>query len=102
MQDKLTRRSILSNGLRALTVVPAVAVFGCGGRLDCSDTSGLSPEDAKMRASQNYLDTSPDPSKACDGCAQWTPPQGEGCGGCKVLKGSVNPKGTCALFVAKG
>lgn len=101
MNDKLTRREIIANGLRALTVIPAVAAFGCGGRLDCSDTSKLSAADAKMRTDQNYLETSSDPAKACDRCAQWIAAQGEGCGGCQVLKGPINPKGTCKLFVAK-
>lgn len=100
MEKSLTRREVLSGGLRALTVLPAVAVFGCGGRLDCSDTSGLAAPDAQMRRDQNYLDTSPDPAKACDLCEQWVPAD-KGCGGCKVLKGTINPKGSCNLFVKK-
>ncbi len=99
----LTRRDVLVGGLRALTVLPAVALgaAGCGGRTDCSDTSGLAPADAQMRSAQNYLETSPDPAKACDLCEQYVAPPQSGCGGCKVLKGTVNPKGSCTLFVKK-
>lgn len=95
-----TRREVLSSGLRALTVLPAVAIFGCGGRADCSDTSSLAPGDVKAREDQNYLETTPDPAKACDRCEQWSAPEkGGDCGGCKVLKGSISPKGSCNLFV---
>jgi hypothetical protein len=102
MGTTLTRRDVLVGGLRALTVLPAVALTGgCGGRTDCSDTSGLAPADAQMRSAQNYLETSPDPAKACDICEQYVPPEKSGCGACKVLKGGVNPKGSCNLFVKK-
>jgi hypothetical protein len=97
MDVSTSRRALLARGLRALTVLPAVAVFGCGGRVSC-DSPELSPEDARARADQNYLDTGPDPAKHCDLCAQWTPGAESGCGGCKVLKGSINPKGSCNLF----
>ncbi|NUO51370.1 MAG: hypothetical protein HOV80_21155 [Polyangiaceae bacterium] len=93
-----TRRELLAGGLRALTVLPAAMVFGCGGNVTCDDTSGLSPEEAKARTDQNYLDTGPDPVKHCELCAQWVAPAQAGCGGCKVLKGSISPKGSCNLF----
>jgi len=97
----IPRRDVLRGIVHSLTVLPATFALGCGGASDCSDTSTLSPADAKMRTDQNYLETSPDPQKLCSLCEQFVPPEKSGCGSCKVLKGTVNPKGSCNLFVKK-
>jgi hypothetical protein len=48
------------------------------------------------------LDTAADPIKTCDRCQQFLPPPAaHACGSCKVVKGPVNPKGGCKLFVLK-
>ena len=69
----------------------------------CGDTTGLTEVDLKARENLKYAATSADPAKACDICNFWTAPvEGATCGGCQLLKGSINPKGSCNSFVAKG
>jgi hypothetical protein len=100
MHPRPTRRELLAGTVHVLAVLPAIAVAGCKGRVSCADTSGLAPADAKARSDQNYLDTTPDPNKACSSCSHWIA-SAEGCGGCAVLKGPINANGTCNLFVRK-
>jgi hypothetical protein len=66
------------------------------------DVTGLSPEDVRVRnETAVYTELAPDPSKKCSGCAQWIPAATPtSCGGCKVVKGPINPDGWCKLFVA--
>lgn len=97
----IKRRDVLRGIVHSLTVLPAATALGCGGSTDCTDTSQLSPQEAQQRTDQNYLDTSPDPQKLCTLCEQYIPAEKSGCGGCKVLKGPINPKGSCNLFVKK-
>jgi hypothetical protein len=65
--------------------------------------TGLSPEDVRMRnETAAYVETAPDPTKKCNACAQWVPASSPtACGGCKVVKGPINPEGWCKLFVVK-
>jgi hypothetical protein len=103
MDDKLSRRDVLqqSAALGALVVLGAAA---CNKpkALTCSDTTGLSATDVQIRTSLAYVDTSTEPGKLCSGCQQFVPPAAAGtCGGCKVLKGPINPSGYCKSFVAK-
>lgn len=48
-----------------------------------------------------YSDTSADPAKKCAQCIQFVAGAPDACGSCKVVKGPINPEGTCKLFVAK-
>ena len=68
----------------------------------CSDTSGISETDLKMRETLKYVAQSPDPAKLCDNCKFWTPPPaGKQCGGCQLIKGPINPKGHCTSWFAR-
>jgi hypothetical protein len=99
-----SRRAFLrqSLGQGTLGLVVLVAGGGCGKmRFTCTDTSGLSDTDKQQRVTLAYTDTSADPNKLCKDCVQWLPPQGSGCGACKVMKGPVHPEGTCNLFAKK-
>jgi hypothetical protein len=99
----MKRRDLLRAGFHSLVLIPAGALVACGGRVTCTDTTGLDQADIDARAAQNYLDTAPDPDKFCSVCDQFQPaPKEDACGGCKVLKGPIHPKGTCKLFVKKG
>jgi hypothetical protein len=102
MSDMHSRREMLKSTLGFVALVPTWALIACKGKLACDDTTGLAPADLKQREDQNYLDTSADPTKVCDNCAQNQPaPKADTCGTCKVLKGPVNPKGSCKLWAAK-
>lgn len=104
-----TKNSIARReALRHLGVASAVLAFpslpsGCSRKPSCIDVTGLSPEEVRARNdTAAYTDAAPDPSKKCSVCAQWVPaPSPTACGGCKVVKGPINPEGWCKLFVAK-
>lgn len=104
MSSPIARRE----ALRHLAVLSAsVAVPGllaaCSRKPSCTDVSGLTPEELVMRnQTAGYVEKAPDPTKKCDVCVQWVPgPSENACGGCKVVKGPINPEGWCKLFVAK-
>jgi hypothetical protein len=97
----VSRRRLFLLGGSALTLLGAA---GCNKEpSSCNDVAGLSAEDAKVRTTLEYVDRAPDPTKTCDKCQQWiAPADASACGGCKVVKGPIHPKGHCKVFVAKG
>ena len=104
MDDTLSRRAVLRKG----AVFGAVAMFGsaaCGKQpaaLVCTGTFGLSPNDLSVRAALAYVDNSVEPGKTCTRCQQFVPNTiGNTCGTCKVVKGPINPNGSCKSFLAK-
>jgi hypothetical protein len=57
---------------------------------------GASPAYAKVtKQSVSYRET-PNEGKTCDICGNFEPPSS-----CKLVEGSVNPKGWCGLFKPK-
>ena len=104
MKTVATRREALRHlvVLSASLAVPGF-VTGCSKKASCTDVSGLTPDELKVRTeTATYTEVAPDQAKRCEVCAQWVPgPSPEACGGCKVVKGPINPKGWCKLFVAK-
>jgi len=87
----------------AALAVPGWVALGCKSEsLSCASTAGLSADELKNRTETlAYTDASPDPSKLCEKCQLFTS-GGEGqCGTCKLVKGPINPKGTCKTFVPK-
>ena len=106
MDDKPTRRDLLQRGA-AFGVLAAFGAAACGKEkraLLCTETSSLAPEDVALRNSPAiaYADSALDSGKTCDRCQHFMPaPTPNACGTCKVVKGPINPKGGCKLFVAK-
>jgi hypothetical protein len=106
MDDKFSRRAMLQRGA-AFGVLAAFSAAACGKErhaLSCADTSGLAPEELALRTSPAvaYADGAVDPGKPCDRCQHFIPAAvPNACGTCKVVKGPINPKGGCKLFVAK-
>jgi len=87
--------------LSAAAAVPAFA-SACSKKQSCTDVTGLAPEDVRVRNdTAAYVDLAPDASKKCALCAQYVPAAPDACGGCKVVKGPINPDGSCKLFVPK-
>jgi len=105
MQDKLSRRELLSNAsaLGALAVFGATACSKSGpAKLSCADTSSMAPADVSVRTALAYVDVSTEPGKSCNSCQQFVAAAAAGtCGTCKVVKGPINPTGYCKSFVAK-
>ncbi len=99
--NELSRRE----AVRHLVLLAAGSVLlGCHKetkQLSCMDTSALSPEDAAMRTTLEYVDHTPAPPKECDGCQLFKPAAPDSCGACTVLKGPIHPKGYCKSWVQK-
>ncbi len=103
MSPRIPRREALRHlaVLSLSTVVPA-GLVACSKKPSCTDVSGLSGDDVNQRNNiAAYVEQAPDASKKCSLCVQFTPAAPNACGGCKVVKGPINPDGTCKLFVAK-
>ena len=105
-----TRRDLLRWGAGALATLAAGAEIAGSAACKkdppkpfaCTDTSGLTEEEKRARATLIYVDRSPDATKTCATCQQFVPsPIAGRCGTCKVLKGPVHPDGTCKVFSAK-
>lgn len=83
----------------------ALVVVGCKGNRalpTCTDTTGLPPDQVKLRETLAYADRAPDPAKTCEQCAQYEAgPSAEACGSCKLMKGPICPGGTCKVFAAR-
>jgi hypothetical protein len=90
---QLLQYSVASVALSALS-------FACAKSPPAScNTSALGAEDLKVRTTLGYVDRSPDPSKPCVKCIQYIAASAaDQCGGCKVMKGPVHPKGYCNVF----
>ena len=99
----MTRRVVLTRAvLLPLAATLAGALSACSHEPSCNDTSGLSPDDAKIRTEiAAYVDPAQDQAKRCANCVQFVPGAANACGTCKVVKGPISPKGGCKLFVAK-
>jgi hypothetical protein len=97
----LGRRRLL---IVAPATVVALAATACGKKepASCTSTLGLTQDEIKTRSSLGYHDRSVDPKKHCIDCQQYVAPASvDECGGCKVLKGPVHPRGSCNVFTPK-
>ena len=69
---------------------------------DCNDLSGLAEADVKQRESLAYVAKSEDPAKNCANCRFMKPnSEANGCNGCQLFKGPVNPEGNCKSWFKK-
>src|SRR5450755_2536517 len=103
MADQLSRRDLLHHSA-ALGAFVAFGTAAChkAAALSCADTTGLSPEDLQVRTALAYAEASQDPTKLCIKCQQFLPaPAPDTCGACKVVKGPINPAGSCKSYVAR-
>lgn len=101
-----TKRALTRRNAMGLMVIGGLGGLGaslsaCKKELACTDTAGLTPGDAQMRTNQEYSDRSRVPGKQCDNCQLYKAAGPEQCGSCNVLKGPINPKGYCKLWVVK-
>jgi hypothetical protein len=100
-EGHVSRRHLILLGASTLTLLAAAA---CSKKEPdaCTDVSGLTPAEAGVRTTLEYQDHSPFPDKLCDGCIQYIPaPAVDQCGGCKVMKGPIHPKGHCKVWAKK-
>lgn len=100
----ISRRDLLRTTFALGAATTGLVVLGCSKKeteLACTDTNGLAPGDVAMRTTLGYADKTPDPAKACKGC-NFFKAAGEGqCGSCTLIKGPINPGGTCKSWAPK-
>lgn len=85
----------------AAAVVPGF-LTGCSKKLSCEDVTGLAPADVAVRRdTAAYVEVTPNAAQKCSNCVQYEPKGENACGGCKVVKGPINPEGWCKLWVIK-
>jgi hypothetical protein len=103
MSSILDRRE----AIRRLVVLSTTALLpgwavACSRKESCLDVTGLTPEEVRARnETAKYVEQTMDATKRCSGCAQYIAAEPNKCGGCKVVKGPINPDGNCILFVAR-
>ena len=69
---------------------------------DCNDLSALTDAERKQRESVSYTVKSAEPEKFCGNCRFFQPgTQPNGCAGCQLFKGPVNPEGNCKSWFKK-
>ena len=100
----MNRRALLGHG--AAGIAALLGALGCrknqSAALVCEGLPDISPSDAQLRATLEYLDTAPQPDRSCENCQLFIPASSEGtCGSCKVVRGPIHPKGTCKVFLRK-
>lgn len=102
VMSQISRRDALKRSLVVLAAVP-VALEACKKEqaLTCTNTSGLSAVELAARTSLNYADRSTDPNKVCSRCQLFQAAAPGQCGGCTLVKGPINPAGSCTGFVAR-
>jgi len=103
MSEGRSRRDLLR---RAAGVALVISGVGCRRKtvapFACTESHGLSPDDAQARKTLGYAEPATDAARTCAACQQFVPaPDGETCGACKVLKGPIHPHGTCKVFAVK-
>ena len=101
--SKLSRRQFFVIGGAAAAGLVLVGGAGCNksGGVTCTDTAGLSEQEIATRNQLAYVDKAEDPNKACDACRLFQPKGANQCGGCTVVKGPINPKGSCKAWAQK-
>lgn len=100
--SQISRREALRRSLVVLAAVPA-ALEACkkDQALSCDNTSGLSAADSATRTNLRYVDRSTDAVKKCSRCQLFQAAAPGQCGGCTLVKGPINPEGSCTAFVAR-
>lgn len=92
----LTRRRLLRHcALAPLAALPVL--HGCTetSAVQCADPEQLSPGEAQMRKSRQYVEVTRVAQQRCDSCQFFSAPDKKGCGHCEILDGPVNSAGYC-------
>ncbi|MGD8316200.1 MAG: high-potential iron-sulfur protein [Myxococcales bacterium] len=103
-KPRLCRREVLRGTVHLAVIGSAsILLYGCKKtEFRCDDVSGLSEEDAKLRASLEYQDRSPfGQDKSCSKCAFFRGAKPDECGACTLVPGPIHPLGYCNSWSAK-
>lgn len=94
-RDFIQQASILSFAAASSSLLAA-----CTKTLSCEDTAGLDDAAKQMRTALKYMDKG-DPAKPCSTCNFYQAAAPDQCGGCTLIKGKINPAGSCTSWVKK-
>jgi hypothetical protein len=101
----VSRRGLLGGAATAALAVVGVGVGVAGCKkapLVCDGLPGIAPADVQLRTTLDYKDTTLALDRLCVDCTLFVAaPTEDACGGCKVVRGPINPKGTCRVFLRK-
>lgn len=104
-ENRIGRRAMVKRTLHLAVLAGAaptvLAACGGGGELACTDDSQLSEADRTARRGSQYADRTTDPSRACERCTFYQAAAANQCGTCTVVRGPINPQGTCQLFAPR-
>lgn len=101
---------MISNRRRFLTITAAGLPLALAGvafgstaarAAPCYDPERLPLSQKNRRRGLSYKEVSPDPKRACRGCAFFTPGKEDGCGHCGMLDYTVNAGATCTSFTPR-
>ena len=104
-KNTLSRRTLLHGSVHLAVIGSApVLLQACKkAEFSCDDASGLSAQDAELRAALEYVDGSPhETAKNCANCAFFVVGAKGECGQCTLVKGPIHPLGYCNSWAAKG
>jgi hypothetical protein len=87
--------------LSAAALAPGL-LSACSRKPDCNDVGALSADELRVRNEvAKYVDQTMEAAKRCSACVQFIASAPNQCGGCKIVKGPINPDGYCTLFALK-
>jgi len=114
-KDRMGRRDAVRHllVLSASVAMPTALLAACKGEssggggggsaaaLSCTDTAGLTPDEIKLRTDLTYADKSADATKTCEKCNFFKSGGAGKCGSCTIVKGGINPAGSCKSYAPK-
>lgn len=103
MNDAIDRREALRR-LALFSTATAVSglLIACKSKPSCNDLTSLTPDEVRARNdTAGYVEHAPDPSKKCAGCMHYVTAPPNTCGGCKVMKGPIDPEASCKLWAPR-
>jgi hypothetical protein len=97
----LTRRGLL-RGCALLPLVSLPLLPGCSESAPlCTDPALLSRGEEQMRKTREYVEASSIDKQLCANCEFFSAADGQGCGDCEILDGSVNEQGYCTSWAQR-
>jgi High potential iron-sulfur protein len=84
MQRSFSRRTLITNGLMFVTIVPTLSIVASSGR--AAESMPLDPKDPTAQA-LGYVMKSPNPAQRCANCSLFQASAGDVKGGCKLFPG---------------
>jgi hypothetical protein len=101
----ISRRTLLAGACQISGATVLAVVSGCAEKKPasaCVNPDQLSDSERSLRASLQYTDQNPDPTKVCGGCAYFSrAADTAACGNCQILNGPVYAQGHCTSWSAK-